>query len=100
MKKRVDKLATARLSKDLCDTIDDYVKSEEGQRLGYRSRADFLTKTAREHLERNTTRIEVPSEILGDVRRLIAGQKHGYRSVEEFVSDALRRRLEQLKPLA
>lgn len=98
--KRKDKLATARLPESLCKTIDKLVASPEGKMMGYRSRADFVTKAAREALERNVSPIEVPAEILADIRRLVARQRHGYRTVEEFVSDALRRRLEQLKPLA
>jgi len=93
------KFYTTKIPEPLAMTIDEYVQSPEGQKLGYRSRADFVTKAARETLQRNCTPVQVPAEILAEIKRLVGRQKHGYRSVEEFVSDAIRRRLEQLKPL-
>jgi metal-responsive CopG/Arc/MetJ family transcriptional regulator len=93
------KFATARISENLAGTIDEFIKSGRAKQLGYRSRADFVTRAVRNYLEENVFPIDIPGEIIAEIDAVIEKKRHGYRSREEFIHDSIRRRLEELKPL-
>jgi len=95
-----DRFATARIPEALAKTIDDFIQSPKGKVLGFRSRADFVTRAARNYLEKNVIPIDISTELLTEIDDIIERKKFGYRSREDFIYDSIRRRLEELKPLS
>jgi len=59
-----DGQATVRMDRYLKQQIEDWIKSEEGKRKGYKSLAQFVNKAARDMYEREATREEKPTHFI------------------------------------
>ena len=87
------RFSTVRISEDLAGAIDEAVNSEDGRKLGFRSRADFVTKAVRDFVERDLTPVYLPGDLIKNVQELVKARKLWVSTqalIEEAVKDKLR----------